>query len=108
MLSGHRVLITGGAGFIGSHLAERLVPANQVVIFDSFRRDALGGTTLADHASVQIVRGDVMDPAAVRAAMAGCDLVVHMASIAGVDTVMKHPVLTMRTAMVGTGNVLEA
>jgi nucleoside-diphosphate-sugar epimerase len=108
MLSGHRVLITGGAGFIGSHLAERLVPANQVVIFDTFRRDALGGTALADHPGVQIVRGDVMDAAAVRAAMAGCDMVVHMASIAGVDTVMKHPVLTMRTAMVGTGNVLEA
>ncbi|HTM23074.1 MAG TPA: NAD-dependent epimerase/dehydratase family protein [Kofleriaceae bacterium] len=108
MLQGHRVLITGGAGFIGSHLAERLVPANEVVIFDSFRRDALAGTALGADAHVHIVRGDVMDAAAVRAAMAGCDLVVHMASIAGVDTVMKHPVLTMRTAMTGTANVLEA
>jgi len=108
MLTGHRVLVTGGAGFIGSHLAERLVSANRVVILDSFRRDALGGTGLAEHAAVEVVRGDVMDAEQVRAAMAGCDMVVHMASIAGVDTVMKHPVDTMRVAMIGTSNVLEA
>ena len=108
MLSGHRVLITGGAGFIGSHLAERLVPANRVVIFDTFRRDALGGTSLREHPQVTVIEGDVMDAAALRAAMEGCDMVVHMAAIAGVDTVMKHPVLTMRVAMLGTMNVLEA
>jgi nucleoside-diphosphate-sugar epimerase len=108
VLSGHRVLLTGGAGFIGSHLAERLVPDNQVVIFDNFRRDALGGTGLADRAEVTIVQGDVTDAAAVRQAMDGCDMVIHLASIAGVDTVMKHPVLTMRVAMTGTSNVLEA
>ncbi|HUH02216.1 MAG TPA: NAD-dependent epimerase/dehydratase family protein [Kofleriaceae bacterium] len=108
MLTGHRVLITGGAGFIGSHLAERLIPANRVVVFDNFRRDAMGGTGLREHPNVEIVRGDVTDAAAVAAAMQGCDMVVHMASIAGVDTVMKHPVLTMRVAMVGTMNVLEA
>ncbi len=107
MLSGHRVLITGGAGFIGSHLAERLVPDNHVVIYDTFRRDALGGTGLREHPQVTVVEGDVMDAAALRAAADGCDLIVHMASIAGVDTVMKHPVMTMRIAMLGTMNVLE-
>jgi UDP-glucose 4-epimerase len=107
MFSGHRILITGGAGFIGSHLAERLVPANRVVIFDNFRRDALTGTGLADHEEIEVIRGDVTDFAAVQSAMAGCDMVVHMASIAGVDTVMRHPVLTMRVAMIGTMNVLE-
>jgi nucleoside-diphosphate-sugar epimerase len=108
MFSGHRVLITGGAGFIGSHLAERLIPANEVVILDNFRRDALSGTSFAEHERVKVVRGDVTDAEAVRAAMEGCQAVVHMASIAGVDTVMKHPVLTMRVAMLGTMNVLEA
>ncbi len=108
MLTGHRVLITGGAGFIGSHLAERLVGANQVVILDTFRRDALAGAGLSGHANLEVIHGDVTDAGAVRAAMAGCDLIVHMASIAGVDTVMKHPVLTMRVAMTGTANVLEA
>ncbi len=109
MAKGQRIFITGGAGFIGSHLAERLLPDNQVVIFDNFRRDALSVVGLAEDPRLTVVRGDVLDAAAVRAAMApGCDAVVHMASIAGVDTVMKHPVLTMRTAMLGTMNVLEA
>lgn len=106
-LSGRRVLLTGGAGFIGSHLAERLALANEVVIFDNFRRDALGGTSLAEHDSVEVVRGDVLDKEALRRAMDGCDAVVHMASIAGVDTVLKNPVKTMRIAMTGTDNALE-
>jgi UDP-glucose 4-epimerase len=108
VISGCRVLITGGAGFIGSHLAERLVARNRVVIFDSFRRDALAATGLADHPEVEIVRGDVLDAEALGRAMEGCDAVVHMASIAGVDTVLRHPVLTMRIALSGTDNALEA
>ncbi len=107
MFSDHRILITGGAGFIGSHLAERLIPGNRVVIFDNFRRDALAGTGLADRDEIEVIHGDVTDADAVQSAMAGCDMVVHMASIAGVDTVMRHPVLTMRVAMTGTMNVLE-
>jgi len=101
-----RVLITGGAGFIGSHLAERLVEANDVVIFDNFRRDALSVTGLSEHPRLTVVRGDVLDRDALGAAMDGCDTVVHMASIAGVDTVIKNPVATMRIAMIGTDHVL--
>jgi nucleoside-diphosphate-sugar epimerase len=108
VISGRRVLITGGAGFIGSHLAERLVQHNRVVIFDNFRRDALAATGLADRTEVEVVRGDVLDAGALRAAMQGCDMVVHMASIAGVDTVIENPVLTMRIALRGTDNALES
>jgi nucleoside-diphosphate-sugar epimerase len=108
MLAGRRILITGGAGFIGSHLAERLTPDNEVVIFDSFRRDALSRAGLASGGKITVIRGDVMDREALRAAMAGCDAVIHMASIAGVDTVLRNPVATMRIAMVGTDNALEA
>jgi nucleoside-diphosphate-sugar epimerase len=107
VIAGRRVLVTGGAGFIGSHLAERLVAENQVVIYDTFRRDALTSTGLAKHPSVTVVKGDVMDRAALGNAMQGCDAVVHMASIAGVDTVLKNPVATMRIAMIGTDNALE-
>ena len=107
MIAGRRILITGGAGFIGSHLCERLVPANHVVIYDTFRRDALATTGLAQHGSVTVVKGDVMDRAALGKAMQDCDAVVHMASIAGVDTVLKNPVATMRIAMIGTDNALE-
>lgn len=108
MVRDRRILITGGAGFIGSHLAERLLHDNDVVVLDTFRRDALSYTGLAAHPCITVIRGDVLDPEVVRKAMAGCDAVVHMASIAGVDTVMRNPVLTMRVAMVGTMNVLEA
>ncbi len=107
MISGQRVLITGGAGFIGSHLAQRLLVNNEVVIYDNFRRDALSGLQL-DLPNLRVIRGDVMDATALREAMADCDAVVHMASIAGVDTVLKNPVKTMRIAMVGTDNALEA
>ncbi len=108
MLADRRILITGGAGFIGSHLAERLLAHNDVVVFDTFRRDALSGLGLHQHPRLQVVRGDVLDAEGVGRAIDGCDAVVHMASIAGVDTVMKNPVLTMRIAMQGTMNVLDA
>jgi nucleoside-diphosphate-sugar epimerase len=108
VISGRRILVTGGAGFIGSHLAERLTPANRVVVFDNFRRDALTPAGLADRPEVEVVEGDVLDAGAVRKAMESCDAVVHMASIAGVDTVLRNPVLTMRVALQGTMNALEA
>jgi nucleoside-diphosphate-sugar epimerase len=108
MPSGRRILVTGGAGFIGSHLIERLVPANRVVVLDTFRRDALTATGLLERPEVEVLRGDVMDAETVRAAMTGCDAVVHMASIAGVDTVLRNPVLTMRIALLGTMNALDA
>lgn len=107
-VAGRRILITGGAGFIGSHLAERLLADNEVVVLDTFRRDALTQTGLIEHPRITVVRGDVLEPQSVRDAMRGCDAVVHMASIAGVDTVMRNPVLTMRIAMLGTMHVLEA
>ncbi len=107
-LEGAHVLITGGAGFIGSHLVERLAPKNRVRVLDTLRRDALRPAGLHDRANVELVVGDVMDREAVLRAVEGTDVIVHMASIAGVDTVLQHPVDTMRIAMLGTMNLLEA
>jgi nucleoside-diphosphate-sugar epimerase len=107
-LQGAHVLITGGAGFIGSHLVERLAPRNRVRVLDTFRRDALRPAGLDRLPNVELVEGDVMDPAAVRRAVDGCDHIVHLASIAGVDTVMRMPALTMRVSLLGTANVLDA
>jgi UDP-glucose 4-epimerase len=108
MLEDATVLITGGAGFIGTSLTRRLAPRNRVRILDNMRRNALADTGLDRHPNVELVVGDVCDPAAVRAAMAGVSHVVHMAAIAGVDTVLRHPVLTMEVAIEGTMNVLRA
>ena len=107
-LEGAHILITGGAGFIGSHLVERLAGKNRVRVLDTLRRDALRPAGLDKLPGVELVVGDVMDMASVKRAVEGCDVVVHMASIAGVDTVLKHPVDTMRISLLGTANVLEA
>ena len=107
MSDGGRILITGGAGFIGSSLALRLVDSHQVVILDNLHRNAIKDTGLLDHQIVTLIQGDVLDRDVVRGALEGCSNVIHMASIAGVDTVMGAPVLTMRVALQGTMNVLE-
>lgn len=107
-LHGAHILITGGAGFIGSHLVERLCQGNRVRVFDLMRRDALRPAGLHEHKNVELIVGDVLDAAAVRAAAADVDVVIHLASIAGVDTVMKMPTQTMRVSLLGTAQVIEA
>jgi nucleoside-diphosphate-sugar epimerase len=108
MLENKRILITGGAGFIGTHLCQRLVEKNELVILDNLSRNALQPTGLDKHKSIELVVGDIQDPVLVQKAIQGCSHVIHLASIAGVDTVMKNPVPTMRIALLGTLNVLEA
>jgi UDP-glucose 4-epimerase len=107
-LTGKRILITGGAGFIGTTLAGELVDANEVVAVDNLHRDALSGTELGEHANFQFVQGDVLDADGLTALAEGVTHVVHCAGIAGVDTVLDSPVRTMRVNVVGTYNVLEA
>lgn len=102
------LLVTGGAGFIGTALARRLVEKNRVRVLDNLRRDALGASGLLEHRNLELVRGDVRDRELVEQALEGVDYVVHMASLAGVDTVLKHPVETMEVALEGTMNVLRA
>ena len=107
-LEGKRVLITGGAGFIGTTLARRLVDANEVVALDNLHRDALSGTALAEHPNFTFHEADVLDPDAVAGLATGATHVVHGAAIAGVETVIESPVRTMRVNVIGTYNVLEA
>jgi nucleoside-diphosphate-sugar epimerase len=107
-LEGKRVFITGGAGFIATTLARELVDANRVVAVDNLHRDALTGTPLADHPNFEFHRVDVLDGARLAELAKGATHVVHCAAIAGVDTVIENPVLTMRVNVVGTYNALEA
>jgi nucleoside-diphosphate-sugar epimerase len=108
MLSGKRVFITGGAGFIGSSLAVKLADQNQVILYDNLHHNALYSTNLANCDNVEIFEGDVLDAATLGKAMAGAQVVVHCAAIAGVDTVLESPVRTMRVNLLGTINALEA
>ena len=107
-LSGKRILITGGAGFIGTTLARRLVDGNHVTAVDNLHRDALSGTDLADHPNFDLHQGDVLDADAMLELARRATHVIHCAGIAGVDTVLESPVRTMRVNLIGTYNVLEA
>jgi UDP-glucose 4-epimerase len=108
MLEGKRILVTGGAGFIGTTLARRLIDANEIVAVDNLHRDALSGTELAEHPNLTFHQGDVLDSELMIELAAGATHIVHCAAIAGVDTVLESPVRTMRVNLIGTYNVLEA
>ena len=108
MIKGKRIFVSGGCGFIGSTLVERLIDDNEIVVYDNMRRDALSAKPVAQHPSLQIVSGDVEDFPRMRDAMKDAQIVVHCAAIAGIDTVIKEPVDTMRVNLIGTANVLEA
>jgi nucleoside-diphosphate-sugar epimerase len=104
-----RVLITGGAGFIGTHLAERLIADHEVILFDNFRRDSLSSVpALRDHARIKVVQGDVLDGPSIDRAFEGVDIVLHLAAIAGVSSYYSEPLRTLQVNVLGTVNVLEA
>jgi len=107
-LTGKRIVVTGGAGFIGTTLARTLVDENEIVAVDNLHRDTLGGTALADHPNFNFVQGDVLDATFLTDVARGATHIVHAAAIAGVDTVLESPVRTMRVNIIGTYNALEA
>lgn len=102
------IFITGGAGFIANTLIRSLIEKNKITVYDNFTRDTLTGSGYANHPNITVVKGDVLDYEKLASAMKGADVVVHAAAIAGIDTVVKDPVNTMRVNMIGTANALEA
>jgi UDP-glucose 4-epimerase len=108
VLSGKKIFVTGGAGFIGTTLARQLVDENEIVAADNLHRDALSGTPLAEHPNFTLHQADVLDAEAMKELAAGATHIVHCAAIAGVDTVLESPVRTMRVNVIGTYNMLEA
>lgn len=108
MIKGKRIFITGGAGFIGATILGNLIEHNEVVVYDNLTRDSLKDRPFRNHPNLTLVHGDVLDFNHLEQAMQGSTIVVHCAAIAGIDTVIKKPVHTMRVNMVGSANVLEA
>jgi UDP-glucose 4-epimerase len=105
-----RYLITGGAGFIGSHMADYLVGrGHEVVVFDNLSTGQLANTAhLADHERFKFCLGSVLDEPAVEQAMDGANRVIHLAAAVGVKLIMEQPVDTIVTNVRGTENVLRA
>ncbi len=108
MITNKKIFITGGAGFIANKLIQRLIEQNEIVIYDNFRRDTLSNSGLSGHPSIRIIKGDVLDYDKLVKSMAGSDIVIHAAAIAGIETVVKSPTTTMKVNMIGTANALEA
>lgn len=107
-MKGKRIFITGGAGFIANALIRQLVEENEIIVYDNFHRDSLTESGLSAHPNIRIINADVLDAESLITGMKGADSVIHAAGIAGIDTVIKHPVKTMRVNMIGTANALEA
>lgn len=108
MITGKKIFITGGAGFIASMLISRLADHNEIVVYDNYTRNTLKDTAYANHPNVRQIQGDVLDYDALKDAMAGAQLVVHAAAIAGIESTVRNPVSTMRVNMIGAANALEA
>ncbi|HEY0454028.1 NAD-dependent epimerase/dehydratase family protein [Actinophytocola sp.] len=104
--TGRRVVITGGCGFIGSHLVERLVArGDEVVIFDGAPPPAYQ-TVAREHA--EYVAGDVLDRASLAKAITkGVDVVYHLAAVVGVDQYLARPLDVIDVNFSGTRNVLD-
>lgn len=104
-----RILLTGGAGFIGTHLAEHLRSEAEIILFDNFRRNSLRWAPfLMQDPNVKQISGDVLDSESLDDALEGVDTVIHMAAIAGVSSYYNESLRTLRVNILGTVNMLEA
>lgn len=103
-----RYLVTGGAGFIGSHIVQALLDrGGSVAILDSLATGRQSNlAALKGHA--QFIKGDLRDPDAVRAAMQGVEVVFHQAALASVPRSIADPIASLETNINGTQNVLLA
>jgi len=105
-----RILITGGAGFIGSHLTDRLIAdGHQVTVLDNLatgRRENLeahlGG------ANLEFIEGSILDLPLVDGLTKDSDYIFHLAAAVGVFNIVNHPLDSLMTNIRGTENVLEA
>lgn len=105
-----RVLVTGGAGFIGSHLSDRLVADGHVVtVLDNLETGLLANLAHAQRSgNLAFVQGSVLDPAVVDRLVAETDYIYHLAAAVGVFNILERPLASLMTNIRGTENVLDS
>jgi len=97
-----KVLVTGGAGFLGSHVADALSEAgHEVYIFDCKQSPYL-------REDQKMILGDITDVESVREAVKNCEVIYHLAALADIDQAINRPLDTMSINVMGTANILEA
>lgn len=102
-----KILVTGGAGFIGSHLVQALLKeGHRVRVLDNLKN----GNKLQyfKHPRLDLMVGDVRDKQLVDKAIGGCNIIFHLAAIVGVDEVIQQPEEMIETETIGTANVVAA
>jgi UDP-glucose 4-epimerase len=105
-----RALVTGGAGFIGSHLVERLVArGDRVTVLDDLSTGRASNlAALSGNAGFELIEGSVLNADLVDRHVADADLVFHLAAAVGVDRILRHPLQSLETNIRGTENILRA
>ena len=101
-------MITGGAGFIGSHLCDALVAKGEdVVILDNLSTGSKNNIAHLE-GKIKVFQGDIRDQNLVESLIKGCDLVLHMAAALGVDNILENPIASISTNYHGSEIVLNA
>ena len=105
-----RILVTGGAGFIGSHLCERLISeGHKVTAIDNFSTgDALNLIGLAESSNFNLVKGSILDTTILNPLVKDAQYIFHLAAAVGVFNIVNNPLASLLTNIRGTENVLEA
>jgi len=105
-----KILVTGGAGFIGSHLTDRLVvDGHDVTVLDNFSTGARSNLVhLENSPQVQIIEGSILDVQLINQLVLKSEYVFHLAAAVGVFNIVNHPLDSLVTNIKGTENVLEA
>jgi UDP-glucose 4-epimerase len=103
-----KYLITGGAGFIGSHLTEALVTrGDKVVILDNFFTSSIANLTQVKE-KIDLVEGNILDQSLVDRLVSESDYIVHLAAALGVFNIVNKPLESLKTNLKGSEIVLEA
>lgn len=105
-----RVLVTGGAGFIGSHLTDRLIQdGHMVTVLDTLETGRIENLTGAEKSGkLTFIEGSVLDPALVDQLVAETDYIYHLAAAVGVFNILERPLASLMTNIRGTENVLDS
>ncbi|MFY9114690.1 MAG: NAD-dependent epimerase/dehydratase family protein [Dethiobacteria bacterium] len=110
MITEKRIMLTGGAGFVGTKLCALLGERNEILIYDNLRRNSIRNTDLLQNRNITLKEGDVLDADRLKNVVGKFkpQIIVHLAAIAGIGSVIANPVKTMEVNMIGTYNILKA